>query len=261
MIASLFKQVVDVQVNDDGAINYKMSLCPYFKAGVCEKGKKCKYSHDLSVAEAKTANIDIYQDPRAKIGKMPLDTIITCKHFLDAVEADLYGFNWVCPNQADLCQYRHMLPMGYVLQKDSGPVDPRDEDDEMTIEEKLEEERAALEHDKCTPVTLESFTKWKADKAAKKQQEIDEKVAAEISKGKKGGKEFGFLSGKALFTYDPTLFMDDDDAVDEDLYEEDLIEDGTMETTNEGGHNDNEESKVNVHEELYEELNEVVSFD
>jgi len=29
------------------------------------------------------------------------------------------------------------------------------------------------------------------------------------------------MSGRALFTYDPTLFMDDDDAVAEDLYEED----------------------------------------
>ena len=57
----------------------------------------------MTVAEAKTANIDIYQDPRAKIGKMPEDTIITCKNFVDAVENDLYGFNWVCPNKGDLC--------------------------------------------------------------------------------------------------------------------------------------------------------------
>jgi hypothetical protein len=28
------------------------------------------------------------------------------------------------------------------------------------------------------------------------------------------------MSGKALFTYDPTLFQDDDGAVDDDKYEE-----------------------------------------
>lgn len=43
--------------------------------------------------------------------------------------------------------------------------------------------------------------------------------AAKAKGGKKGAKA-GIMSGKALFTYDPTLFKDDDDAVDDDLYEE-----------------------------------------
>jgi len=55
-----------------------------------------------------------------------------------------------------------------------------------------------------------------------------EKAAAETAKGKKGGREMGFMSGKALFTYDPTLFADDDDAVAEDLYEEDDGKDEPM---------------------------------
>lgn len=37
---------------------------------------------------------------------------------------------------------------------------------------------------------------------------------------KKGAKGTNVLSGKALFKYDPTLFKDDEDAVDEDIYEE-----------------------------------------
>ena len=69
-----------------------------------------------ALSKKKEANIDIYSDPRSKIGKMP-DTIITCKHFIEAVERSMYGFNWVCPNNGDDCQYRHMLPQGYVLQK------------------------------------------------------------------------------------------------------------------------------------------------
>ena len=61
--------------------------------------------------------IDLYTDPRLKIGKAP-DTIITCKNFLDAVEKNLYGFNWVCPVNGDNCQYLHRLPQGYVLNRD-----------------------------------------------------------------------------------------------------------------------------------------------
>ena len=64
------------------------------------------------------SNIDIYTDPRTKTGKAPVDTIITCQHFIKAVEKDLYGFNWVCPNNGDACGYMHRLPQGYVLLKD-----------------------------------------------------------------------------------------------------------------------------------------------
>ena len=84
-------------------------MISYFKAGVCEKGKRCKYSHDMSVADIAQSRIDIYADPRVKLGKVP-DTIITCKHFVEAVEKDLYGFNWHCPNNGDDCNYMHRLP-------------------------------------------------------------------------------------------------------------------------------------------------------
>ena len=47
---------------------------------------------------------------------MPVDTIITCKHFLDAVEDDKYGWRWECANGDNKCQYRHMLPEGYIVQ-------------------------------------------------------------------------------------------------------------------------------------------------
>ena len=63
-----------------------------------------------------------------------------------------------------------------------------------------------MKFDDCTRVTLETFKKWKEEKAAKKQAELEAKVEEEKKKGQKGGKAFGFMSGKALFTYDPTLF-------------------------------------------------------
>lgn len=205
-LQSLFKQVTQVVTTEEGVVDYKATLCPYFKAGVCEKGKKCKYSHDLSVADVQASNIDIYTDPRAKLGKVP-DTIVTCQHFVKAVEKDLYGFKWVCPNNGDDCNYMHRLPMGYILQKDKKDKKPEDDEDVMTLEEKIEEERRALPSEGLIPVTFETFTQWKKDKAERKQKELEERIAQEQAKGKKGdSKNFGFMSGKALFTYDPTLF-------------------------------------------------------
>jgi hypothetical protein len=116
-----------------------------------------------------------------------------------------------------------------VLQKDQGPAIPEDEDGQ-TLEEKIEEQRAALKYDDCTRVTFETFNKWKADKAQRKQDELMAKVELEKAKGTKGGKAFGFMSGKALFTYDPTLFQDDDEAVDENAYEEDSDDEATEAT-------------------------------
>jgi hypothetical protein len=64
------------------------------------------------------------------------DTIITCNHFIEAVEKDLYGFNWICPNKGDDCNYRHMLPQGYILQRDKKKEDEQEDDGEkLTFEE------------------------------------------------------------------------------------------------------------------------------
>lgn len=79
LLASLFKTVTNVVTNDDGEskllrqmltlfmfiVDHKKTLCAYFKAGVCEKGKKCKFSHDLSLEDNRGLAIDLYTDPRA----------------------------------------------------------------------------------------------------------------------------------------------------------------------------------------------------
>ena len=46
-------------------VDPKTVLCQFFKAGNCEKGKKCKFSHDLAI-ERKTAKKDLYTDDRSK---------------------------------------------------------------------------------------------------------------------------------------------------------------------------------------------------
>tara|TARA_B100000787_G_C16055588_1_gene233209 strand:- start:195 stop:629 length:435 start_codon:yes stop_codon:yes gene_type:complete len=138
-----------------------------FQQGMCEKGKRCKNSHTLSTMQAKTANIDIYTDPREKI-KMAPDSIITCKHFLEAVEKELYGFNWVCPNKGQECEYRHMLPPGFVLTRDKKKDGEEEEGEELTMEEKIEEERALLKSEDLTPVTPETFAAWKVKRAERR---------------------------------------------------------------------------------------------
>lgn len=54
----------------------------------------------------------------------------------------------------------HRLPQGYVLVKDKKVKMPGDEDSdaEMTIEEKIEEERHNLKSEGLIPVTLTTFT-------------------------------------------------------------------------------------------------------
>ena len=111
LLQTLFKGITSIQQTalKEGE-DPKSVLCAYFKAGQCEKGKKCKFSHDLEL-DGKSAKIDIYSDPRDKKGpRDPTRTDIICQHFLDAVEKNLYGWMWECPNLGEKCQYTHSLP-------------------------------------------------------------------------------------------------------------------------------------------------------
>lgn len=102
---------------------------------------------------------------------------------------------------------------------DAGPDEAKDD---RPLEEIIEEERSQLKSDGLTPVTAVSFAAWKERREKRKQDELEAKMAEEAKKAKGGKKNAGsgIMSGKALFTYDPTLFKDDDDAVDDDLYDE-----------------------------------------
>lgn len=84
-----------------------------------------------------------------------------------------------------------------------------------TIENIIEEKRAELAAKGIvgTPVTEESFARWKEARRLRRLEENAKKVQEEQKK-KKGGKGLSVLSGKALFEYDPTLFVDDDEAMD-----------------------------------------------
>lgn len=88
--------------------------------------------------------------------------------------------------------------------------------DGRSIEEIIEDKRSQLPPG-GTPVTLDTFKAWKQKREADRLAQV-ESVRAEAQK--KGGGKFTGLSGRDLFTYDASLFVDDADAADADEYDE-----------------------------------------
>eukprot|EP01051_Picozoa_sp_SAG22_P011787 SAG22_NODE_1165_length_5292_cov_9.601964_2_plen_429_part_00 len=200
---------------------------------------------------SKSGKIDLYSDPRAEARKTETNenwsvaklnsvvnakhgtesaesavtkTDIVCKHFLNAVEMGLYGWFWKCPDdelfqetgKGNACKYQHCLPVGFVLKKKKTGDEDDEEDEGPTLEEIIEEKRAALSAE-GTPVTLETFNTWKACKLAEKEEvkeeEKKEKVKGLTKQQKAGGVG---LSGRALFEFKPDVFVDDDEAGDDE---------------------------------------------
>ena len=58
-------------------------------------------------------------------------------------------------------------------------------------------QRKKLVLTKCTPVTLETFTKWKEDRRKKKEAEVEEKRKA--AEKKSGNRGLDVMSGRDLF--------------------------------------------------------------
>jgi hypothetical protein len=49
LLASLYKTAKTVKNDETINVDPKTLICEYFKQGLCQKGKKCKYSHDMSL--------------------------------------------------------------------------------------------------------------------------------------------------------------------------------------------------------------------
>lgn len=65
-------------------------LCVYFKQGLCQKGDKCKFSHDLNI-ERKSEKRNIYEDSREadtmeNWDEEKLEDVINRKHGEDNVK-------------------------------------------------------------------------------------------------------------------------------------------------------------------------------
>lgn len=68
-------------------------------------------------------------------------------------------------------------------------------------------------------MTLETFMAWKQRKEEERRAQVEAQRVAEAKKG--GNKGLHVLSGRDLFQYDPSLFVDDEGAAGEADYEED----------------------------------------
>lgn len=135
--AALLNKPAQIQKVPFG-VDPKTVVCIFYKKGDCEKGKKCKFAHDLSI-ERKTEKKNLYTDVRqeeeekkkeetsadwteeqlmkvvlSKKGNQKTTTDKVCKFFIQAIEDGKYGWFWICPNGGDKCMYKHALPPGYV---------------------------------------------------------------------------------------------------------------------------------------------------
>jgi hypothetical protein len=121
----------------------------------------------------------------SKHGNPKSTTDKVCKFFIEAVENQKYGWFWTCPNGGDKCMYKHSLPPGFVLKTkeqraaekalmDKSPLKT------LTLEDFLETERQKLSG-KLTPVTPESFAKWKKERMDKKAAEEQARQAKEAT--------------------------------------------------------------------------------
>jgi len=207
--AELFKPV-QVQKVPFG-VDPKTVLCQFFKKGHCDKGRKCKFSHDLSV-ERKTEKKSLYTDSRdkeaeeeakkkdnmedwdeeklqkvilSKKGNQRTTTDKVCKYFIQAIEDGKYGWFWVCPNGGDACKYKHSLPPGFVIKtKEQRAAEKalmaNSPLAQLTLEDFLDSERHKLTGT-LTPVTEESFAKWKKERMEKKAAEAQLKAMKEAT--------------------------------------------------------------------------------
>jgi len=233
-VADLFKPV-QVQKVPFG-VDPKTVLCQFFKKGHCDKGRKCKFSHDLDI-ERKQEKRSLYTDTRegegegggegdekkkddmtewdeeklrsvvmSKHGNPKTTTDKVCKFFIEAVENQKYGWFWTCPNGGNDCMYKHSLPPGFVLKtKEQRAAEKALMDksaaNALTLEDFLESERHKLTGT-LTPVTPDSFAKWKKERLDKKAAELEAQKLKEAT-------------GKALFETGG-LQGSDDEGDDED---------------------------------------------
>ncbi|EIW84393.1 hypothetical protein CONPUDRAFT_135854 [Coniophora puteana RWD-64-598 SS2] len=229
--AEMFKPV-QVQKVPFG-VDPKTLLCAFYKAGNCDKGNKCKFSHDLNV-ERKVEKKNLYDDGRedkkdetmedwdeeqlrsvvlSKHGNPRTTTDIVCKFFLEAIETQKFGWFWECPNGGEKCQYRHALPPGFVLRSQKKAMDDAAKANQISLEEFLEVERHKLGTN-LTPVTPASFAKWKKTRMDKKEAE-NEALRKTKDTQSAAGKTNG-MSGRDLFSYNPEWFDDEDEEEEED---------------------------------------------
>jgi len=126
-----------------------------------------------------------------------------CKHFLQALENNRWGWFWECPNGNNTCIYRHALPPDYVLKKDM----KKEKLESRSLEAVLEEERANLTGT-GTKVTPETFAAWK-EKIRKEKEAAAKKAGLARQQDIKSGKLR--MTGREIMENNTTVDDSDDD--------------------------------------------------
>jgi hypothetical protein len=90
----------------------------------------------------------------------------------------------------------------------------QEDSDDRALEYHIEEERAKIDPDKCTPVNKESFEAWHILRREKVRnaRKLKDKENEESIRGK--GNKGVYLTGRALLKYDANLFKNDQDGDD-----------------------------------------------
>ncbi|KAH0569862.1 Zinc finger domain-containing protein [Spironucleus salmonicida] len=114
---------------------------------------------------------------------------LICKNFIQACRENVIGFGWNCAHekQQGYCQYRHCIPIDFVLFEK--PEDFDEDLDNEQFEEEIERKRNAITQG--TPVNEETFAVWKQKRV---QQQLEEAEKAEAEKELKIG-----FTGKIIF--------------------------------------------------------------
>uniref|UniRef100_A0A2K6FW07 Zinc finger CCCH domain-containing protein 15 n=1 Tax=Propithecus coquereli TaxID=379532 RepID=A0A2K6FW07_PROCO len=190
----------------------KSEVCAFFKQGQCTIGDKCKFSHDLTLERKLKREVDeelekdtvdnwdekkleeVVNKKHSEVEKKKPKTQIVCRHSLEAIKNNKYGWFRVCPGGGDICMYHRALPPGF-------------KEDEISLEDLIEREHSALGPN-ITKTTLESFRVWKK---RKRQEKID-KLEQDMKRRKanfKAGKTL-VIRGQEVFEFCPELVDDDE---------------------------------------------------
>ena len=243
-MAEVFGGKVAMKAGEAKMRGKRKPICQFFKAGLCGKGRKCKFSHDLKPVDdfeevedqGNARKINLFKDQREEMfggndwiedwnqakleeavnfnaknyGSSNNQTSIVCKFFLTAVEKMNYGWFWKCPNGFN-CKFRHCLPEGYVFESKSKVKKDHKDDRELKIIQGIDAARDKLDSKKLTPVTEERFMKWCKRRRADKLKKREERIAAFNKQlGLKNKKK---QTGRELFAKNKSLFKDAEGAV------------------------------------------------
>uniref|UniRef100_A0A8C6RPJ1 C3H1-type domain-containing protein n=1 Tax=Nannospalax galili TaxID=1026970 RepID=A0A8C6RPJ1_NANGA len=156
----LFKPVVAAQKISKGA-DPKSVVCAFFKLGQCTKGDKCKFSHDLTLErkyeELEKDTMDNWDEKKleevvnkkhGEAEKKKPKTQIVCKHFLEAIENNKYGWFWVGEEKED------EISLDDLIEREHSALGPKKRQEKIDkLEQDMEKRKADFKAGKALVIS------------------------------------------------------------------------------------------------------------